>query len=232
MLSKISAGTMKNLSYHRAKITPSIAAAAISLHAVTPLSSRDFHSSSSLLTSFLGEEKSQHILSSHASRFQKIRLYSSNGLPSHIKVNLPALSPTMESGTIVSWQKKEGDKLEEGDLLCEIETDKATMGFETPEEGYLAKVLIPEGTKDISIGKLLCIIVEKQEQVEAFANFTGAEDSGSSSSPEPKTEKPKKEEKKDSAEKPKKEEKHDAAPPQRSSTPASTPNDGKYSCKF
>uniref|UniRef100_A0A914XX25 Lipoyl-binding domain-containing protein n=1 Tax=Panagrolaimus superbus TaxID=310955 RepID=A0A914XX25_9BILA len=204
MLSKISAGTMKNLSYHRAKITPSIAAAAISFHAATPLSSRDFHSSSSF----------------------------SNGLPSHIKVNLPALSPTMESGTIVSWQKKEGDKLEEGDLLCEIETDKATMGFETPEEGYLAKVLIPEGTKDISIGKLLCIIVEKQEQVEAFANFTGAEDSGSSSSPEPKTEKPKKEEKKDSAEKPKKEEKHDAAPPQRSSTPASTPNDGKYSFKF
>ena len=60
----------------------------------------------------------------------------------------------MEHGTIVSWQKKEGDQLAEGDLLCEIETDKATMGFETPEEGYLAKILIPEGAKDIPIGKV------------------------------------------------------------------------------
>lgn len=84
-----------------------------------------------------------------------VRLFSSGGdLPSHIKVTLPALSPTMELGTIVSWEKKEGDKLNEGDLLAEIETDKATMGFETPEEGYLAKILIPAGTKDIPIGKV------------------------------------------------------------------------------
>mgnify|MGYP002649561995 CR=1 FL=1 len=84
-----------------------------------------------------------------------MRLFSSGGdLPSHIKVTLPALSPTMELGTIVSWEKKEGDKLNEGDLLAEIETDKATMGFETPEEGYLAKILIPAGTKDIPIGKV------------------------------------------------------------------------------
>lgn len=58
-----------------------------------------------------------------------------------------------------------------GDLLCEIETDKATMGFETPEEGYLAKILIPGGTKDVPIGKLLCIIVPDQSSVSAFANF-------------------------------------------------------------
>lgn len=75
-------------------------------------------------------------------------------LPAHTKVPLPALSPTMEAGTIVSWQKKVGDSLSEGDLLCEIETDKATMGFETPEEGYLAKILVPEGTKDVPIGKV------------------------------------------------------------------------------
>ena len=98
------------------------------------------------------------------------RFYSSD-LPDHKKIPLPALSPTMEHGTIVSWQKKEGDQLAEGDLLCEIETDKATMGFETPEEGYLAKILIPEGEKDVPIGKLLCIIVENQEDVSAFANF-------------------------------------------------------------
>lgn len=81
-------------------------------------------------------------------------MFSSGELPAHSKVTLPALSPTMELGTIVSWEKKEGDKLNEGDLLAEIETDKATMGFETPEEGYLAKILIPAGTKDIPIGKV------------------------------------------------------------------------------
>ncbi|XP_063365432.1 dihydrolipoyllysine-residue acetyltransferase component of pyruvate dehydrogenase complex, mitochondrial isoform X2 [Cydia amplana] len=77
----------------------------------------------------------------------------------------------MESGSIVSWEKKEGDKLSEGDLLCEIETDKATMGFETPEEGYLAKILIPAGTKGVAVGKLLCIIVENQADVAAFKDF-------------------------------------------------------------
>lgn len=80
-------------------------------------------------------------------------------LPTHNKIFLPALSPTMETGNVVSWQKKEGDRLDEGDLLCEIETDKATMGFETPEEGFLAKIILPEGSKGIPVGKVnyLCI---------------------------------------------------------------------------
>jgi len=101
-------------------------------------------------------------------------------LPTHQRVNLPALSPTMELGTIVSWEKKEGDQVSEGDLLCEIETDKATMGFETPEEGYLAKIIISAGSKDIPIGKLLCIIVENQEDVAKFKDFV---DDGVSEAP-------------------------------------------------
>lgn len=64
-----------------------------------------------------------------------------------------------------------------GDLLAEIETDKATMGFETPEEGYLAKILVQAGEKDIAIGKLVCIIVENESDVAAFADF---KDSGRS----------------------------------------------------
>ncbi|XP_067623525.1 dihydrolipoyllysine-residue acetyltransferase component of pyruvate dehydrogenase complex, mitochondrial isoform X2 [Eurosta solidaginis] len=92
-------------------------------------------------------------------------------LPPHIRVALPALSPTMEQGTIISWEKKEGDKLNEGDLLAEIETDKATMGFETPEEGYLAKIVVQAGTKDVAIGKLVCIIVSEQADVAAFKDF-------------------------------------------------------------
>ncbi|XP_064541863.1 dihydrolipoyllysine-residue acetyltransferase component of pyruvate dehydrogenase complex, mitochondrial isoform X2 [Drosophila montana] len=92
-------------------------------------------------------------------------------LPEHIRVPLPALSPTMDRGSIVGWEKKEGDKLNEGDLLCEIETDKATMGFETPEEGYLAKILVPGGSKDVPVGKLVCIIVPDQASIAAFKDF-------------------------------------------------------------
>jgi len=103
-------------------------------------------------------------------------------LPDHTKVLLPALSPTMELGTIVSWEKKEGDKLNEGDLLAEIETDKATMGFETPEEGYLAKILYAAGSKDIPVGKLVCIIVENEGDVAAFKDF---KDDGAAAAPKP-----------------------------------------------
>jgi len=104
-------------------------------------------------------------------------------LPDHIKVNLPALSPTMEMGTLVTWAKAEGDELAEGDLLAEIETDKATMGFETPEEGYLARILIPAGTKDIPLGKLLCVIVSDEASVAAFKDYTG-DDSADAAAPE------------------------------------------------
>ncbi|CAD5224049.1 unnamed protein product [Bursaphelenchus okinawaensis] len=112
-----------------------------------------------------------------------VRFYSTD-LPEHVKVTLPALSPTMEMGTIVSWAKKEGEQIQEGDLLCEIETDKATMGFETPEEGYLAKILLPEGSKDVPIGKLLCIIVENEADVAPFKDFS-ASDSAAPAAPKP-----------------------------------------------
>lgn len=88
------------------------------------------------------------------------------------QVPLPALSPTMETGSIVSWDKTEGDRLNEGDLLAEIETDKATMGFETPEEGFLAKILIPAGTKGVKLGQPLCIIVEDESDVEKYKKFS------------------------------------------------------------
>lgn len=100
---------------------------------------------------------------------ESIRYYAD--YPNHSRVALPALSPTMEQGSIVSWAKKEGDKLNEGDLLAEIETDKATMGFETPEEGYLAKILLPAGSRDIPIGTLVCIIVDDEKDVAAFKDF-------------------------------------------------------------
>ncbi|XP_044759690.1 dihydrolipoyllysine-residue acetyltransferase component of pyruvate dehydrogenase complex, mitochondrial isoform X1 [Coccinella septempunctata] len=117
----------------------------------------------------------------------QIRHYASD-LPSHTRVTLPALSPTMEMGTIISWSKKEGEKLNEGDLLAEIETDKATMGFETPEEGYLAKIIIPAGTKEVPIGKLVCIIVENEADVAAFKDFK--DDATAAPAPKPKAPSP------------------------------------------
>ncbi|CAF5021318.1 unnamed protein product, partial [Rotaria magnacalcarata] len=106
-------------------------------------------------------------------QYQSIRYASSDSLPAHKRVALPALSPTMESGTIRSWAKVEGEKIAEGDILAEIETDKATLGFESSEEGYLAKILIPGGSKDVPIGKLCAIIVEKQEDIAAFKDYQG-----------------------------------------------------------
>lgn len=120
--------------------------------------------------SLFGPESSQVLQKLVKTEQNFVRYYASD-LPNHTRVTLPALSPTMELGTIVSWEKKEGDKLNEGDLLAEIETDKATMGFETPEEGYLAKILIPAGTKDVPIGKLVCIIVESEADITAFKEY-------------------------------------------------------------
>uniref|UniRef100_A0A8C9HUN2 Acetyltransferase component of pyruvate dehydrogenase complex n=1 Tax=Piliocolobus tephrosceles TaxID=591936 RepID=A0A8C9HUN2_9PRIM len=97
------------------------------------------------------------------------RCYS---LPPHQKVPLPSLSPTMQAGTIARWEKKEGDKINEGDLIAEVETDKATVGFESVEECYMAKILVAEGTRDVPIGAIICITVGKPEDIEAFKNYT------------------------------------------------------------
>ncbi|CAG00528.1 unnamed protein product [Tetraodon nigroviridis] len=95
-----------------------------------------------------------------------------------MKITLPALSPTMTMGTVQRWEKKVGEKLGEGDLLAEIETDKATIGFEVQEEGYLAKIMVPEGTRDVPLGTPLCIIVEKESDIAAFKDYveTGVAD--------------------------------------------------------
>jgi pyruvate dehydrogenase E2 component (dihydrolipoamide acetyltransferase) len=78
---------------------------------------------------------------------------------------MPALSPTMSDGNIVSWNKKEGDKVKVGDVICEIQTDKATIGFESQEEGYLAKILVPKDTKGVEVGKLIGILVEDKNEI-------------------------------------------------------------------
>jgi pyruvate dehydrogenase E2 component (dihydrolipoamide acetyltransferase) len=74
--------------------------------------------------------------------------------PSHTVITMPALSPTMTSGNIGTWQKKAGDSLSPGDVLVEIETDKAQMDFEFQEEGVVAKLLRDSGSKDVAVGSV------------------------------------------------------------------------------
>jgi pyruvate dehydrogenase E2 component (dihydrolipoamide acetyltransferase) len=74
--------------------------------------------------------------------------------PSHTVVSMPALSPTMTSGNIGTWQKKVGDTIAPGDVLVEIETDKAQMDFEFQEEGVIAKILKGSGEKDVAVGSV------------------------------------------------------------------------------
>ncbi|XP_024943435.1 dihydrolipoyllysine-residue acetyltransferase component 1 of pyruvate dehydrogenase complex, mitochondrial isoform X2 [Cephus cinctus] len=80
--------------------------------------------------------------------------------PGQQNIAMPALSPTMTSGTIVKWLKKEGDEIEPGDALADIQTDKAVMSFELDEEAILAKILIPEGSQ-VEVGQLIAITMEK-----------------------------------------------------------------------
>ncbi|KAM7463839.1 hypothetical protein LguiA_031960 [Lonicera macranthoides] len=95
-------------------------------------------------------------------------------LPPHVVLEMPALSPTMNQGNIARWRKKEGDKIEVGDVICEIETDKATLEFECLEEGFLAKILAPEGSKDVAVGQPIAITVEDQNDIETVkASVTG-----------------------------------------------------------
>ncbi len=81
------------------------------------------------------------------------------------KIQMPALSPTMEEGTLAKWLVKEGDTVSSGDLLAEIETDKATMEFEAVDEGKIAKILVSEGSEGVKVGTVIAIIAEEGEDL-------------------------------------------------------------------
>lgn len=80
-----------------------------------------------------------------------------------IEILLPAMSPTMTEGTVAKWNVKEGDKVSAGDILAEIETDKATMELETDEEGVIGKILVPNGSEGVAVGTLIAVILEEGE---------------------------------------------------------------------
>ena len=81
------------------------------------------------------------------------------------ELKMPALSPTMEEGTLAKWLKSEGDTIEIGDIIAEIETDKATMEFEAVDEGTLAKILVEEGTEGVSVGAVIAMMADEGEDV-------------------------------------------------------------------
>ena len=86
-----------------------------------------------------------------------------------IEIKMPALSPTMEEGTLAKWLVKEGDTVKSGDLMAEIETDKATMEFEAVDEGVIAKILVPEGTDNVKVGTVIAVLAGEGEDVSSAA---------------------------------------------------------------
>ncbi len=87
-----------------------------------------------------------------------------------IEIKMPALSPTMEEGTLAKWLVKEGDTVKSGDIMAEIETDKATMEFEAVDEGTIGKVLVAEGTDNVKVGAVIAILLEEGEDASAIGS--------------------------------------------------------------
>lgn len=99
---------------------------------------------------------------------------------------MPALSPTMEQGTIVSWNVTVGEEVSAGDSIADIETDKATMSFDASDDGYIAKFLVEEGA-ELAVGSPILVLAEEEEDVAAFANFeaSASEAPAAAAAPEP-----------------------------------------------
>ncbi|GAA5625413.1 dihydrolipoyllysine-residue acetyltransferase component of pyruvate dehydrogenase complex [Brucella sp. NBRC 12953] len=123
-----------------------------------------------------------------------------------IKITMPALSPTMEEGNLSKWLVKEGDKVTSGDVIAEIETDKATMEVEAVDEGVVAKLVVPAGTEGVKVNALIAILAEDGEDVAEAAK-------GGDSAPAPKAEAAKEEPKKEVA----------TAAPAKAEAPATAP---------
>ena len=97
-----------------------------------------------------------------------------------IQVLMPALSPTMEKGNLAKWLKKEGETIKSGDVIAEIETDKATMEVEATDEGTLGKILIPEGTADVAVNTPIATILADGESAADLGKATRACEAGES----------------------------------------------------
>jgi pyruvate dehydrogenase E2 component (dihydrolipoamide acetyltransferase) len=102
-----------------------------------------------------------------------------------INILMPALSPTMEKGNLAKWLKKEGDAVKTGDVIAEIETDKATMEYEAVDDGTLAKIVVPEGTQDVAVNQLIAVMAQEGEDVKAAAAGAGKGAAPAAAAPSP-----------------------------------------------
>ena len=93
-----------------------------------------------------------------------------------IDVLMPALSPTMEEGTLAKWHVKKGDTVKSGDVIAEIETDKATMEVEAVDEGTLAKIVVPEGTEGVKVNTPIAILAVEGEDIDKAGEGIGEEE--------------------------------------------------------
>lgn len=92
-------------------------------------------------------------------------------LPEHREMTMPKVSPTMTHGRLVEWKVAEGDEIKEGDIIAEVETDKATMPIEAKDDGFMARILVSADTADVALGELLAITVEEKELVASFKDY-------------------------------------------------------------
>ncbi|XP_065866753.1 dihydrolipoyllysine-residue acetyltransferase component 2 of pyruvate dehydrogenase complex, mitochondrial-like [Euphorbia lathyris] len=161
-----------------------------------------------------GNQIAGHLQYLSCSQLHSRRGFSSDsGLPPHQEIGMPSLSPTMTEGNIARWLKKEGDKVAPGEVLCEVETDKATVEMECMEDGFLAKIVKGDGSNQIKVGEVIAVTVEDEGDIGKFKDYSpAASDDGAAaegpstpappappkeevveekvSSPEPKTSKP------------------------------------------
>ena len=100
-----------------------------------------------------------------------------------INILMPALSPTMEKGNLSKWLKKEGDAVKTGDIIAEIETDKATMEYEAIDDGVMAKIVVPEGTNDVPVNQLIAVMAQEGEDPKAAAATAGKAESAPTPKP-------------------------------------------------
>src|SRR5882724_1809480 len=91
-----------------------------------------------------------------------------------VNILMPALSPTMEKGNLAKWLKKEGDAVKAGDVIAEIETDKATMEYESIDDGVLAKIVVPEGSQDVPVNQLIAVLAQEGEDPKTAATAASA----------------------------------------------------------
>src|SRR5579872_5305618 len=104
-----------------------------------------------------------------------------------IEVLMPALSPTMTEGKLAKWLKKPGDAVKAGDILAEIETDKATMEMEAADEGTFAKILVPEGSENVAVNLPIALIAGEGESVDEVAKAGAAKSASGKPAPAPST---------------------------------------------